>query len=63
MLVKSDENLLRLEGSLLSAQKRTGGLGKELREPPAAQREKKELQTFICSMRGGANGHLHRRIV
>ena len=57
MLVKSDQNLLRLEGDQMVLRQEGIALRKELRELVAAQREtSKELQSFIRSLRS-TNGH------
>lgn len=56
MLVKFDQNLLRLEGDQMA-------LRKEMRELAAAQRETdRQLKEFIRSLRGGGNGHAKHRL-
>jgi hypothetical protein len=63
MLVKSDQNLLRLEGDMSTMQREHSAFRKEMRELAAAQRQtERELRAFIRSLRGGGNGHIKRRI-
>jgi len=58
MLVKSDENLLRLEGDQIALRQEQIAFLKELRELRASQRETdRQLQAFIRSLRRGSNGH------
>jgi hypothetical protein len=74
MLVKSDQNLLRLEGDMSTMRREHSAFQKEMREQhsafrkemrelAAAQRQtERQLEAFIRSMRGGGNGHVKRRI-
>jgi hypothetical protein len=56
MIVKHDENFLRLEEEQLAFRK-------EMRELRTAQRETERLiQAFVRSMERGGNGHQRRRI-
>jgi len=57
MLVKSDQNMLRLEGLQMALKEEQIALRKELRELAASHREtERELKGLIRSLRGG-NGH------
>jgi hypothetical protein len=59
MLVKSDRNLLRLEGDQMALRTEQIALRKELRELAASQRETDRLlQGFIRSLGRGGNGHI-----
>jgi predicted nucleic acid-binding Zn-ribbon protein len=63
MLVKSEQNLLRLEGDMSTMQREHSAFRKEMRELAAAQRQtERQLEAFIRSVQGGGNGHVKRRI-
>ncbi len=62
MLVKFDENLLRLEGEQITLRQEQIAFRREMRELQAAQRETaRELRAFIRSLRTGSNGRGNRR--
>jgi hypothetical protein len=63
MIVKHDQNFLRLEGDQIILRQEQIAFQRELRELRAAQRETERLiQAFVRSMERGGNGRRSGRV-